>query len=70
VLNKAGKENSIIEIFSAEHNLPILLKIPYSRKIATDYSNGILPVQASSEWAYLFGELAAKLPGLVGEVQP
>lgn len=69
VLNKAGKDNSIIETFSTEQNLPILLKIPYSRQIATDYSNGILPVQASSEWAYLFGELAAKLPGLAQGVK-
>ena len=69
VLNKAGNDNSIIEIYAAEHHLPILLKIPYSRKIATDYSNGVLPVQASSEWAYLFGELAARLPGLVRGVK-
>ncbi|MDD2458120.1 MAG: ATP-binding protein [Eubacteriales bacterium] len=69
VLNKAGKDNSIIETFCTEQNLPILLKIPYSRQIATDYSNGILPVQASSEWAYLFGELAAKLPGLAQGVK-
>lgn len=69
VLNKAGKDNSIIETFCAEHNLPILLKMPYSRKIATDYSNGILPVQASSEWAYLFGKLAARLPGLARGVK-
>ncbi|NCA98027.1 MAG: (4Fe-4S)-binding protein [Clostridia bacterium] len=70
VLNKAGKNNSIIEAFCAENNLPILIKIPYSRKIAADYSNGILPVQASSEWAYLFGELAAKLSGLAQGVKP
>ena len=69
VLNKAGKDNSIIESFAAEHHLPILLKVPYSRKIATDYSNGILPVQASSEWANLFGKLAARLPGLIRGVK-
>ncbi len=70
VLNKAGKDNSIIESYCAEQNLPILLEIPYSRAIATDYSNGILPVQASSEWAHRFGELAAKLPKQAQAVKP
>lgn len=61
VLNKAGSDNTIIEEYCAHNNLPVLLSIPYSRRIAENYSRGQLPVAENSQLAQSLREMAARI---------
>ena len=50
VLNKAGDNDRLILDYCDQENLPVLLKIPFSRAIAENYANGILPASISPGW--------------------
>ena len=52
VLNRAGMggENSLIEDYCKKEQIPILLKIPFDRKIAVAYSQGISLVDMDPKW--------------------
>ncbi|MDD2533541.1 MAG: ATP-binding protein [Eubacteriales bacterium] len=57
VLNKAGADNSLIEAYCQNVQLPILMQIPFSRTLAEAYSNGRLPIHSGSRWITRFEEL-------------
>lgn len=61
VINKALKNNSLIEDYCKGEGIEILLKIPYSNEIAKSYSKGILPVQSNKKWALRFLQLFNRL---------
>lgn len=50
VLNKAGSNDQLILDYCNQEDLPILLVIPYSRRIAENYAKGILPADMSPGW--------------------
>ena len=52
VLNRSGmgEENTLIEDYCKKEAIPILLKIPFDRKIAEAYSQGISLVDLDSKW--------------------
>jgi MinD superfamily P-loop ATPase len=60
VVNKATENQRMIQDFCKENEIEILLEIPFSREIAENYSQGILPVQANPDWIKRFQEVYAK----------
>ncbi len=63
IINKATDNEKMIHDFCTENGIEVLLEIPFSREIAENYSKGILPVQANSEWISRFQEVYAKVEG-------
>ncbi|NSW90088.1 MAG: 4Fe-4S binding protein [Firmicutes bacterium] len=61
VVNKASDASKIIHEFCKNENIEILMEIPFSREIASAYSQGILPTHSSMEWKEKFRELYKKL---------
>ncbi len=57
VINKAMENDKSIEDYCGRLGIPVLMKIPYSRKIAQDYSKGILPVHADKPYKKMFLKL-------------
>ncbi len=61
VLNKASEDSRIIHEFCEKEGIDLLLEIPFSKDIAQEYSNGVLPVQNSEEWKENFMKLHEKI---------
>jgi len=61
VVNKAGLADGGLEKFCRERKIPILLEIPYSRRIAELYSRGVPLVEGIPEWRERFREAFEKL---------
>jgi MinD superfamily P-loop ATPase len=61
VINKSGDHDDPVESFCRQESLPILLKLPYSRRIAELYSQGSLPLADGPRWADLFLGLHARI---------
>lgn len=57
VINREGIPYREVEKFCMEKNIPILLKIPYDKKIAELYSRGIPFVLKMPEWKEKFLEI-------------
>ncbi len=54
VINRAGIGNDDVKKYAEKENLPILMEIPFDRKIAETYSKGELVVRAMPEWKEKF----------------
>lgn len=61
VLNKAESDNSIIEKYCSENDLPLLLSIPYSRQTAENYSRGQLPIAGNSQLIQSLQDMVARI---------
>ena len=57
VLNKASEDDAAADTLCREADVPILLRIPFSRDIAEQYSRGRLPVDTDPIWADRFRTL-------------
>jgi len=64
VINKS-ENDTLIEDFCKKHEIPILMKIPFDKKIAELYSKGIPLVEGLPEYKEKFCELFEKIRGLV-----
>lgn len=51
IINKSGDNDEMIDDFCSAQSLPMLMRVPYSRKIAEQYARGILPVQDNEDMA-------------------
>ena len=63
VINKS-KDDSLIEEFCKKNKIPILLRIPFSRDIASAYASGIPLVEVIPEYKDEFVKLFEKVKGL------
>lgn len=61
IINRDGMGNQDTENFCNEQRIPILLRIPYDRKIAELYSKGIPFVREIPEWRERFGDVFRKI---------
>ena len=61
VINRDGIGNNETENFCNENKIPILLKIPYDKKIAETYSRGVPFVIEIPEWKEKFSEVFEKI---------
>jgi len=65
VVNRAGIGDKKTYDFCEEKGLPILLEIPFQRKIAELYSRGIPFVVNMPEWKRKFQSLMDEIKGLI-----
>jgi len=57
VINKDGIGDKRVEIYCSRENIPVLLKIPFDREIATLYSKGVPFTSEMKEWSDRFREM-------------
>ena len=67
IVNRAGVGDKIIYEFCRGKNIPILLEIPYDKRIAELYSRGIPFSQEMPEWRAKFIALFKTIRGLAKE---
>lgn len=65
VINKAGIGDRKVYDYCKEEEIPILLEIPYDKKIAENYSEGIPFVNVIPEWKNRFSGM---IEGIKGEL--
>jgi len=65
VINRVGVGDEKVESYCHEQGIPILLKIPLDRKIATLYSKGIPLIQGMPEWRNAFLRLFQDIEKIV-----
>ena len=61
LINRAGAGDDGVEVFCAEQDIPIWLRIPLDRRIAEAYSEGIPLVQALPEYQGPFQEMYQRI---------
>jgi len=66
VINRDGPDSTIIEEFCHSRQLPILMRIPFERDIASSYARGTLLVHQDLKWREQFAALYHRI---VREVQ-
>jgi MinD superfamily P-loop ATPase len=66
VINRSDIGNHDVKEYARKEDLPILMEIPFDRKIAEAYSNGKMMVQEMPEWKEAFLALYRKIEKLVG----
>ena len=57
IVNRANLENSEIENYCSRENIEILMKIPYSRNVASAYSKGIPLVEIIPQYREKFVQM-------------
>ncbi len=57
VINRADIGDNGVREYAARENIPILMEIPFERKIAESYSNGRLIIDVMPEWKEKFRQL-------------
>lgn len=67
VINRSGADNSKVEEYCREKDLPVLLNIPLDREIASLYSKGVTLVAGMPRWREHFQTLFNRIQGLVNE---
>ncbi len=65
VINRSDIGNDDVRRYAQAENMPILMEIPFDRKIAETYSRGDLMVEAMPDWKGKFLELHSKIERLV-----
>jgi MinD superfamily P-loop ATPase len=69
VINRVGVGDSKVEQYCHEQGIPILLKIPLDRKIATLYSKGISLIEGMPRWRKAFLRLFQDIKEIVSASQ-
>ncbi len=65
VINRAGLGNDEVKKYAEEQNLPVLMEIPFDRKIAQVYSKGLMIVDELPEYREKFRELFRSIENMV-----
>ena len=65
VINRADIGTDEVRAYAQTENLPILMEIPFDRKIAEAYSQGRLMVEAMPEWRNQFLTLQGKIERII-----
>jgi MinD superfamily P-loop ATPase len=66
VINRSDIGNDEVKVYAEEVGLPILMEIPFDRKIAEVYSRGELVVEVMPEWKERFSGLNHLIEAAVG----
>jgi MinD superfamily P-loop ATPase len=67
VINRADMGDDTVRDYARAEGLPILMEIPFDRKIAESYSRGDMFALAIPEWKARFRELVGKIETLTGK---
>jgi len=65
VINRADLGNDKVKQYAKQERIPVLLEIPFDRRIAESYSKGELIVKAMPEWKERFLELYNRIEQIV-----
>ena len=57
VINRSGIGDDQVRVYAEQEDIPILMEIPFDRRIAETYSRGKMIVEAMPEWKDRFLEL-------------
>ncbi|MFZ0130931.1 MAG: ATP-binding protein [Desulfobacterales bacterium] len=57
VINRADLGDRLVHAYAEKENIPILMEIPFDRRVAEAYSDGHLIVETGSEWKEAFRQL-------------
>jgi len=66
VINRSDIGNDDVRTYAKMENLPILMEIPFDRRIAEAYSRGKLIVEEMPEWKERFKKLHSRIQEIVG----
>ncbi len=66
IVNRMGSGDDRVQHFCEKEGIPILLTIPDDRRIAENYSRGILMVDALPEYKEIFKALLQKIRAQIG----
>jgi MinD superfamily P-loop ATPase len=61
VINRSDIGNDDVGLYAQQENLPVLMEIPFDRRIAESYSRGVLMIEAIPEWKDTFLALHRKI---------
>ena len=64
VINRCDIGDEKVQVYAADENLPILMEIPFERRIAEAYSRGDMIVEVMPEWKAKFLGLYRKIKAL------
>lgn len=67
VINRSDMGNDRVHQFAENQNLPILLKIPFDRNIATAYSQGEMLIETMPEWKEKFVGLYQRIEAIASK---
>jgi MinD superfamily P-loop ATPase len=66
VINRSDMGDERVRKYAEEENLPILMEIPFDRRIAEAYSRGEMIVELMPEWKQKFKRLYNRIEEIVG----
>ena len=66
IVNRSEGVGDVVEKFTKDVNLPLLMRIPFDRKIAELYSTGKLFVEELKGWGERFNDLFLKIKEMIG----
>jgi MinD superfamily P-loop ATPase len=66
VINRSDIGDDMVKAYAEQEGLPILMEIPFDRRIAEVYSRGELVVEAMPEWKEKFLELYRHIEEIAG----
>lgn len=66
VINRSDMGDDQVRSYARDNGVPILLEIPFDRKIAEHYSRGEMLVEALPEWKERFRELHHRIEEIAG----
>ncbi len=67
IINRADMGDSRVREYAEQENVPILMEIPFDRKIAEAYSRGEMIVDVMPEWKERFLKMYDKIKKIVGQ---
>jgi len=66
VINRSDMGDDQVRVYAEQEGLPILMEIPFDRRIAEAYSRGDMVVDVMPEWKEKFLELYHSIEKIVG----
>ena len=66
VINRSDMGDDQVRVYAEQEGLPILMEIPYDRRIAEAYSRGDMVVDVMPEWKEKFLELYHRIEKIAG----
>ena len=66
IINRAGLGDDAVYQYLESENIPLLMEIPFDKRIAVHYSKGELLVQQMTEWQQPFMDMFNKIMNIYG----
>jgi len=65
VINRSDIGNDQVKVYAKQENIPVLMEIPFDRRIAEAYSRGKMIVEVMPEWEERFAKLYLQIKEIV-----